>query len=76
MAAKFQNRTPDVFILDLLLLSPFAVAYRLVPADNILFDLGIFLGFVQLGLFYGPTFSTVQELVPPRIRATVSRFTY
>ena len=41
---------------------------------NILFDLGIFLGFVQLGLFYGPTFSTVQELVPPRIRATVVAF--
>jgi MFS family permease len=42
--------------------------------DHILFDLGIFLGFVQLGLFYGPTFSTVQELVPARIRATVVAF--
>ena len=29
---------------------------------------------MQLGLFYGPTFSTVQELVPPNIRATVVAF--
>ena len=27
-----------------------------------------------LGAFYGPTFSTVQELVPPQIRATVVAF--
>jgi len=31
-------------------------------------------GFFQLGCFYGPTFSTVQELVPEEIRATVVAF--
>ncbi|MEC7163429.1 MAG: MFS transporter, partial [Pseudomonadota bacterium] len=71
---NFKTGRPMFLFWTSLLLSPFAVAYRLVPADNILFDLGIFLGFVQLGLFYGPTFSTVQELVPPRIRATVVAF--
>ncbi len=55
----------------LLLLAPVNIAYRLVPPDTIWFWLGVFVGFFQLGCFYGPTFSTVQELVPPQIRATV-----
>ena len=38
------------------------------------FWIGVFVGFFQLGCFYGPTFSTVQELVPPQIRATVVAF--
>ncbi|TNF84250.1 MAG: MFS transporter [Gammaproteobacteria bacterium] len=55
----------------LLLLAPINIAYRLVPPDTFWFWLGVFIGFFQLGCFYGPTFSTVQELVPPQIRATV-----
>ena len=47
------------------------IAYRLVPADSVWFWGGVFVGYFQLGCFYGPTFSTVQELVPPQIRATV-----
>jgi len=58
----------------LLVLSPISVAYRLVDPDSIWFWLGVFFGFFQLGCFYGPTFSTVQELVPPRIRGTVVAF--
>ena len=42
-----------------------------MPPDTFWFWGGVFLGYFQLGCFYGPTFSTVQELVPPRIRATV-----
>jgi MFS family permease len=57
-----------------LLIAPFTIAYRLVAPDSVFFWLGIFLGFFKLGSFYGPTFSTVQELVPPRIRATVVAF--
>ncbi len=52
-------------------LAPLNVAYRLVPPDTLWFWIGVFIGFFQLGCFYGPTFSTVQELVPPQIRATV-----
>lgn len=54
----------------MLLLAPVSLAYRLVDPDTTWFWLGIFVGFFQLGCFYGPTFSTVQELVPPEIRAT------
>jgi len=58
----------------MLVLAPFHIAYRLVPADSVLFWLGVFVGFFQLGAFYGPTFSSVQELVPPQVRATVVAF--
>ena len=55
----------------LVVLAPFNIAYRVVEADSPWFWVGVFVGFFQLGCFYGPTFSTVQELVPPQIRATV-----
>ena len=58
----------------LLLLAPLNIAYRLVPPDSVFFYVGIFVGFFSLGTFYVPTFSTVQELAPPQIRATVVAF--
>ena len=58
----------------MLLLAPFNIAYRIVDADSVWFWVGVFVSFFQLGCFYGPTFSTVQELVPARIRATVVAF--
>jgi MFS family permease len=58
----------------MLLLAPINVAYRLVDPGTMWFWVGVFTGFFQLGCFYGPTFSTVQELVPPQIRATVVAF--
>jgi MFS family permease len=58
----------------MLTLAPINIAYRLVDPGTMWFWLGVFVGFFQLGCFYGPTFSTVQELVPPQIRATVVAF--
>lgn len=58
----------------MLLLAPINIAYRLVDPASAWFWIGVFMGFFQLGCFYGPTFSTVQELVPPQIRATVVAF--
>ncbi len=58
----------------MLIFLPVNIAYRLVPPDSLWFWTGIFAGFFQLGCFFGPTFSTVQELVPPQIRATVVAF--
>ncbi len=58
----------------MLLLVPINLAYRLVDPTTMWFYIGIFMGYFQLGCFYGPTFSTVQELVPPQIRATVVAF--
>lgn len=58
----------------MLLFLPFNIIYRLVPGDSLWFWIGVFLGWFQLGCFYGPTFSTVQELVPPSIRASIVAF--
>jgi MFS family permease len=58
----------------MLLLAPINIAYRLVDPDSLWFWVGVFTGFFQLGAFYGPTFSTVQELVPPQIRGTLVGF--
>ncbi len=55
----------------MLLFVPINVAFRLVEPTSIVFWIGIFCAFFQLGSFYGPTFSTVQELAPAEVRATV-----
>jgi len=55
-------------------LAPLNIAYRIVPGDSPFFWIGVFSGYFGLGAFYGPTFATVQELVPPQIRATVVAF--
>jgi MFS family permease len=68
-----QGRATFLFWI-LLVLAPFNVAYRLVDPDSIWFWAGVFVGYFQLGAFYGPTFASVQELVPPQIRATVVAF--
>lgn len=62
---------PMILFWIMLVLAPVNIAYRLVDPGTLWFWTGIFVGFFQLGCFYGPTFSTVQELVPPQIRATV-----
>ncbi len=65
---------PTFLFWTLLLLTPINLIYRIVDPASIWFYVGIFLAYFQLGCFYGPTFSTVQELVPPRIRSTVVAF--
>ena len=74
----FQRRTglgrPMFLCAIMLLMAPINIGYRFVSPDSFLFWGAMFIGSFQVGLFYGPTFSTVQELVPPQIRATVVAF--
>ena len=58
----------------MLILTPISLYYRVVEPSTVFFMFGIFFGYFQLGCFYGPTFATVQELVPPQIRGTVVAF--
>lgn len=58
----------------MLVLTPISLYYRVVDPTSMFFLFGIFVGYFQLGCFYGPTFATVQELVPPQIRGTVVAF--
>ena len=53
---------------------PIFIYYRFAEPNTVIFWIGVVLGFFQLGCFFGPTFSVVQELVPSHIRATVVAF--
>ena len=74
----FMRRTnigrPMFLFWIMLVLVPVNVAFRVVDPDSVVFWLGVFFIYFQLGCFYGPTFATVQELAPPRIRGTVVAF--
>ena len=68
-----QGRPMFLFWLALLTL-PVGIFYRFVEPGSAIFWIGIIIGYFQLGCFFGPTFSTVQELVPENIKATVVSF--
>ena len=68
-----QGRPMFLFWLALLTL-PIGIFYRFVEPGTTIFWVGIVIGYFQLGCFFGPTFSTVQELVPDNIKATVVSF--
>lgn len=57
-----------------LFFAPMGFVYRLAAGGSPWFWAGVACGYFQLGTFYGPTFATVQELVPPRIRGSVVAF--
>lgn len=58
-----------------LVLMPVTLAFRLIDPTSPLFMIGMFMHFFQFGSLYGPVFGTVQELVSPRIRGTVTAVT-
>ena len=68
-----QGRPMFLFWLALITL-PIGIFYRFVEPGTFIFWTGIIIGYFQLGCFFGPTFSTVQELVPENIKATVVSF--
>ena len=53
---------------------PIGLLYRIIDPGSVWFFVAIGAGYFQLGCFYGPTFATVQELTPPRIRGTIVGF--
>jgi len=71
---RFQTGRTMFLFWTLLILIPVGVAYRLADPGGTFFWVGVFLGFFQLGIFYGPTFSTIQELSPDSIRSTAVAF--
>lgn len=75
---KFQQVTgqgrPMFLFWVMLAMLPLGVLYRLSDGGSIWFWVGLAAGFFQLGTFYGPTFSTIQELSPAKARASVVAF--
>ncbi|MDG1312256.1 MAG: MFS transporter [Porticoccaceae bacterium] len=60
--------------LIMICLAPMALVYRIVDPDSLWFWVGVFTMYFQIGCFYAPAFSTIQELVPANKRATVVGF--
>ena len=71
---RFNSSRPMFLAVVLLVLVPIGFIYRVVDPNSWVFWAAIFFGYFQLGCFYGPTFATVQELVPPQIRSTIVAF--
>ena len=55
-----------------LFIMPVMLAYRFIDPASPLFIACMFMAFFQLGCLFGPVFGTVQELVPPQVRGTVT----
>jgi MFS family permease len=74
----WQKRTgtsrPMFLFWVMLLMMPIYFSYRVVDPSSMMFWTGLGAGFFMLGSFYGPTFSTVQELSPTNRRATITAF--
>ncbi len=72
--ARFKGGRARFLAFMLLTIAPFVAAYRWASPDSPFFWLGMCSGFLMLVVFYGPTFSTVQDLSPPKLRGVMTAF--
>ena len=72
--SKTNQGRPMFLFWACLIMLPIFIVFRYSEPNSLIFWVGVTLGYFQLGLFYGPVFSTVQELVPIKIRATIVAF--
>jgi len=56
----------------MLALTPLLLGYRLVDPSSPFFYIGMCTGFFLMSAFYGPAFSTIQDLSPARMRARMT----
>ena len=71
---KTNSGRPMFLFWAFLILLPIGLMYRFADPNAPIFWVGMFVAYFQLGLVYGPSFSTVQELSPPRYKATLIAF--
>ena len=56
----------------LILLVPFILAYRMMPASSVLFIPGMAASILFMTMIYGPLFSVIEEQLPPHLKATAT----
>lgn len=56
----------------LILLVPFILAYRMMPASSALFIPGMAASILFMTMIYGPLFSVIEEQLPPHLKATAT----
>ena len=72
---KITNQGRPMFLFWIMIFTtPLNIAYRIVEPTSLFFWIGLGAGYFTLGCFYGPTFSTIQELSPTHRRSTMTAF--
>ena len=61
-------------VFEMFVFGPFTLAFFMMPPDSIWFAPAWFITGLGATLWFGPTFATVQDLAPARIRATIVAF--
>jgi len=70
--ARFKGGRVRFLALLMLVLTPLLLGYRLVDPSSPLFYIGMCTGLFLMSAFYGPAFSTIQDLSPVRMRARMT----
>ncbi len=66
--SRFKGGRLRFLAIFLLAVTPLMISYRFVAPDSPLFYIGMCAGFLSYTAFYGPVFSTVQDLSPAKLR--------
>lgn len=70
--AKYRGGRVRFLAIFLLCMAPFLWGYRLSEAGSLFFYIGMGGGILSLMAFYGPAFSTIQDLSPPHLRGVTT----
>ena len=71
---RFRGGRLRFLAMFMLLVTPLMVGYRFASPDSPFFYIGMCTGFVSFIAFYGPVFSTVQDLSPANLRGSTTAF--
>lgn len=70
--SKYRGGRVRFLAIFLLCVAPFLLGYRLSEPGSLIFYLGMGGGILSLMAFYGPAFSTIQDLSPPHLRGVTT----
>ena len=69
---RFKGGRLRFLVYFLLAVTPLMVSYRFVEPGSFLFYMGMSMGFLSFTAFYGPVFSTVQDMSPAKLRGVTT----
>ncbi|MBY6188898.1 MFS transporter [Microbulbifer agarilyticus] len=70
--ARHKGGRVRLLAIMMLVLAPLLLGYRLVDPSSPFFYIGMCTGLFLMSVFYGPAFSTIQDLSPVRMRARMT----
>ena len=70
--ARYKGGRVRFLALLMLAVTPLLISFRFVDPSSALFYIGMAAGMFSVSSFYGPAFSTVQDLTPVRLRGVMT----